>query len=107
MWCHLLITFASRLDPDQARHNVEPDLDPNGFDTLMVFLKEFFEKFDLKKQKQQTTKKHAKFNTQLFQLSFAYSHFKFNILVTVHTYLTLISYQSKTNSMRDLNNTYM
>ena len=25
----LLITFANRLDPDQARHSVRPDLDPN------------------------------------------------------------------------------
>ena len=28
-FCHLLITFANSLDPDQARHNVGPDLDPN------------------------------------------------------------------------------
>ena len=27
--CHLLITFANRLDQDQARQNVGPDLDPN------------------------------------------------------------------------------
>ena len=27
--CHLLITFANSLYPDQARHNVVPDLDPN------------------------------------------------------------------------------
>ena len=26
---HLLITFANNLDPDQARRNVGPDLDPN------------------------------------------------------------------------------
>ena len=26
---HLLITFANSLDPDQARQNVGPDLDPN------------------------------------------------------------------------------
>ena len=26
-FCHLLITFADSLDPDQDRH---PDLDPNG-----------------------------------------------------------------------------
>ena len=26
---HLLITFANNLDPDQARQNLEPDLDPN------------------------------------------------------------------------------
>ena len=28
-FCHLLITFANNLDPDQARQNVRPDLDPN------------------------------------------------------------------------------
>ena len=27
--CSLLITYASSLDPDQARQNVRPDLDPN------------------------------------------------------------------------------
>ena len=27
--CRLLITFANSLDPDQARQNVRPDLDPN------------------------------------------------------------------------------
>ena len=27
--CHLLITFANSLDPDQDRQNVCPDLDPN------------------------------------------------------------------------------
>ena len=34
----LLIAFANSLDPDQARQNVELDLDPNCFDTLAVFL---------------------------------------------------------------------
>ena len=28
-FCHLLITFANSLDPDQARQNVGPDLDSN------------------------------------------------------------------------------
>ena len=28
-FCHLLITFANNLDPDQDRHFVGPDLDPN------------------------------------------------------------------------------
>ena len=28
-FCHLLITFANSLEPDQARQNVWPDLDPN------------------------------------------------------------------------------
>ena len=27
-FCRLLITFANKLDPDQARQNVGPDLDP-------------------------------------------------------------------------------
>ena len=27
-FCHLLITFANSLNPDQARQNVRPDLDP-------------------------------------------------------------------------------
>ena len=39
----LLITFANSLDTDQVRNNVGPDLDPN-YDTLMVFLKDIFEK---------------------------------------------------------------
>ena len=28
-FCCLLITFANSLDPDQARQNIGPDLDPN------------------------------------------------------------------------------
>ena len=28
-FCHLLRTFANSLEPDQDRHNVSPDLDPN------------------------------------------------------------------------------
>ena len=28
-FCRLLITFANSLDPNQARQNVGPDLDPN------------------------------------------------------------------------------
>ena len=28
MQCHLLITFATSLDPDQARQNVGPDMGP-------------------------------------------------------------------------------
>ena len=37
------ITFANSLDPDRAQQYVRLDLDPL-FDTVMVFLKEFFEK---------------------------------------------------------------
>ena len=39
----LLIIYANSLDPDQAQQNVGPNLD-QLFDTLMVFLKDFFEK---------------------------------------------------------------
>ena len=46
----LLITFTDSLDPEQDQQNVSPDLDQKMFDTLIVFLKEYFEK------SQQTTK---------------------------------------------------
>ena len=42
------------MDPDQARQNVGPEIDPKCL-TLMVFLEEFFEKADFEKN-QQTTK---------------------------------------------------
>ena len=54
-----MITFANSLDPDQARHHVEPDLDPNCL-TLIVILKEFLKEVDFEIN-QQTTKKHLKF----------------------------------------------
>ena len=38
---HLLVTFANSLDPDQARQNVGPDLDPNRFTVSKNFLKKF------------------------------------------------------------------
>ena len=53
-FCYLLITFANSLNPDQDRHNVGPDLDPNCL-SLMVFLKEFFEKLFFVKSQQTTT----------------------------------------------------
>ena len=56
--CFLLITFANSLEPDQARQNVEPDLDSNSL-TLVVLWKEFFKKVDFEKN-QQMTKKHEK-----------------------------------------------
>ena len=34
-FCHLLISFANSLDPDQDRHNVCPDLDPNCLTTRL------------------------------------------------------------------------
>ena len=43
------ITFANSLDPDQDQQNIGDDLDPNHL-TLMVFLKEFFEKLNFEKQ---------------------------------------------------------
>ena len=45
-YCRLPITFANSLGPDQ---NVWPELDHNCL-TLMVFLKEFFEKVDSEKK---------------------------------------------------------
>ena len=57
-FCRLPITSANRLDPDQDRQNVGPDLDPNSL-TLIVFLEEFFKKVDFEKS-QQTTKNHKK-----------------------------------------------
>ena len=44
-FCRLLITFANSLDPDQARQNVGPELDPKQFGTLMLFMEEFLKKF--------------------------------------------------------------
>ena len=32
--CRLLMNFANSLDPDQDRHNVGPDLDPNRLTLL-------------------------------------------------------------------------
>ena len=42
-FCHLLISFANSLDPDQARQNVGPDLDPNCL-TDVIPERFFFEK---------------------------------------------------------------
>ena len=53
--CRLLITFENRLDPDQDRQNVGPDLDPNRL-TLIVLLKDFFKKDHFEKCQQTTTK---------------------------------------------------
>ena len=41
--CHLLITFANSLDPDQGQQNVGPDLDPN-----CLCRTPFFEKVNVK-----------------------------------------------------------
>ena len=58
LW-RLLITFANRLEPNQAWQNVGPDLDPNCL-TLMVFLKGLFKKVDFLKNQQTTKKKNMK-----------------------------------------------
>ena len=44
--CQVLIIFANRLDPDQARSNVRSDLDPICLTLrwLTVFLKDFLKK---------------------------------------------------------------
>ena len=52
------MAFASSLDPDQARQNVGPDLDPNCL-TLMLFLQDFFWEKS-KKKNQQVTNYHEK-----------------------------------------------
>ena len=49
-FCHLLITFANSLEPDQDWH-----YDPKWFDTLIVFLKDCFEKVNFEKSLQVTT----------------------------------------------------
>ena len=46
--CRLLRAFANCLDPDQARQNVGPDLDPKLFNTLIILLQDLFEKLILK-----------------------------------------------------------
>ena len=48
-FCHLLITFANSLDPDLVQQNVGSDLNPNSL-TLIVFLKELFEKVNFEKK---------------------------------------------------------
>ena len=47
--CSLLLTFANSLDPDQARHNVQPNLEQKMFDTQMVF---FFLKKKIRRRQQ-------------------------------------------------------
>ena len=48
-FCHLLIIFANSFNPDLDRHKVGHDQDSNCFDTLIVILKELFEKVYLEK----------------------------------------------------------
>ena len=55
IFCGLSITNANSLDPDQARQNIGPDLDPNC-EFLVIFQTEFFEnvKFEKKISRRQT-----------------------------------------------------
>ena len=41
-FCHLLITQANSLNPDQARHNVGPDLDSKGLTLWYSLLLKIF-----------------------------------------------------------------
>ena len=59
----LLITFANNLDPDHDRYNVGPDLDPNFFNTLIAFLKDFFEKVDFESKKEGKDQKSIQSST--------------------------------------------
>ena len=59
-FCHLLITFANSLDPDKARQNVGPDLDPNCLTLWWYSRKIFFEKINLKKKRPTDDKKACK-----------------------------------------------
>ena len=53
----LLMSFENSLDPDQAWHIVGPDLDPYCLQicSVLVFIKELFEKLNLKKTNQLVT----------------------------------------------------
>ena len=53
--CHLVITFASSLDPDQDRQNVGSDLDSNG-----LCRTHFLKMFILKKKVSRRQGKHEK-----------------------------------------------
>ena len=48
--------FANSLDPDQDQQNFGPDLDPQQFGTLIVPLKEIFQKINFEKTQQRITK---------------------------------------------------
>ena len=56
-FCHLLITFANSLDPDQDDNESVLGYRSgyNEFDSLIVFLKEFLEKVNFEKSQQTTT----------------------------------------------------
>ena len=66
----LLITFTNSLDPDQDQQNVGPDLDPSCL-TLIVFLKEFFEKVNFEKVSRRQQKPEKLPSMQRVNLSFS------------------------------------
>ena len=47
--CRLLLTFANSLDPDQAQHNFQSNVEQIMFDTKMVF---FFLKKKIRRRQQ-------------------------------------------------------
>ena len=49
-FCHLLIPFANSLDPDQDQHPSQSFSASKPFDTLIVFLTEFFQKSNFEKK---------------------------------------------------------
>ena len=54
-FCHLLLTLANCLNPDQDRQNVGPDQNPNSLTCdLIVFLNDFFFKNGFEKSQQMT-----------------------------------------------------
>ena len=64
-FCHLLITIANSLDPEQARQNVRHDLDPNCLQFWWYFCKNILKKQIFKKKQSRRLKKHAKFPSML------------------------------------------
>ena len=57
-FCHLLITFANRLDPDQGRQNVLPDLDSNHL-TLWWYSWKIFLNNNFENKSTDDNNKHA------------------------------------------------
>ena len=55
MTCHLAANLCKHFGPDHDGQKVGPDLNPDCL-TLIVFLKEFFEKVNFEKSWQRTTR---------------------------------------------------
>ena len=89
-FCRLLITFANSLDPDQARQNVGPDLDPNYLTLWWYSWKIcFWKKF--KKNILRRQKKHAKLPSMQrvkggnTVLNWSYAFYRTYSLVRLHS----------------------